>query len=574
MKLTDENVSKILLKNSYISSEDLNKAEKASKDTRISVLDYLYKNDLITKDLLGQAISESFNVPYFDLNSKQPDREVVTQLPEDLAKNLRVVLYEITESKAYFTTDSPENMNSIGAQLSAFFPEKEILISYSLPDDIDQTFLFYRKSLETRFSQIVEQGERVAPNILNQIFEDALLLKASDIHCEPQEDTVIVRFRVDGVLQEAGNLDKTLYENVLNRIKILSRLRIDEHFAAQDGAIRFHKDDFPVDLRVSITPTLDGEKVVIRVLSAYLSQLSLADLGLSEKDQETLKSAARKPFGMILATGPTGSGKTTTLYSLIRLLNKPDVNITTIEDPVEYKVPLVNQIQVNNATNLTFAKGLRSIVRQDPDVILVGEIRDLETADIAVNAALTGHLMLSSFHANDASTTIPRMLDMGIEPFLLASTLELIVAQRLVRRICNSCVYSIELDRDKYIHLVPELNRYFGNEKVTLYAGKGCPVCNGTGYKGRVAIYEFIQNSPELQDLILKVPSDKQIWEVASKQGSTTMFEDGILKVKKGLTTLDEILRVATPPSKSRLTPEVVKVEVRKKPKTTDGNQK
>ena len=262
-----------------------------------------------------------------------------------------------------------------------------------------------------------------------------------------------------------------------------------------------------------------------------------------------ITTAAKKPFGMILVTGPTGSGKTTTLYALVKILNKIDVNIMTIEDPVEYKIMGINQIRVNTQTNLTFAKGLRSIVRQDPDIILVGEIRDKETAEISVNAALTGHLLLSTFHANDSATAIPRLLDMSVEPFLLASTLEVIIAQRLVRKICSNCRASKQVSIATIKKLLPEAEQYFVGKTINLYHGKGCEVCSGSGYKGRTAIFEIIQINKELKELILKNPSTNQIWEVARRYGSRSLFEDGIDKVKNGVTTINELLRVAEPPN-------------------------
>lgn len=388
----------------------------------------------------------------------------------------------------------------------------------------------------------------MAPEIIEEILTDAVSFRTSDIHFEPQEKEVIVRFRIDGVLHEAGRIPKEYYENIVNRLKVQARLRIDEHYAAQDGAIRFVRDGHLIDARLSLIPTLDGEKIVLRLLADYMRSFALSDLGLLGDGQKLLEVSAKKPFGMILVTGPTGSGKTTTLYAVLRTLNNPEVNITTIEDPVEFKIPGINQIQVNQQTNLTFAKGLRSIVRQDPDIILVGEVRDQETAEIAVNAALTGHLLLSTFHANDASTAIPRLIDMGIEPFLLSSTLELIIAQRLVRRICESCRYSISVKTISLEKILPKAKKYFSKESITLYKGKGCPKCSGTGYKGRIGIFEFINMNPELQELILKNPSSQQIWEVSEKNGAISLFEDGLEKVKNGLTTLDELLRVANPP--------------------------
>jgi type II secretory ATPase GspE/PulE/Tfp pilus assembly ATPase PilB-like protein len=381
--------------------------------------------------------------------------------------------------------------------------------------------------------------------LVNEIFNDAINLRASDIHFEPNEKEVIVRFRIDGMLIEAGNLPKENYENILNRIKVLSQMRIDEHYAAQDGAIRYFFDNGRVDMRVSVVPVVEGEKVVIRLLSQYVRSFSLYDLGLNSEHEKYLKTSAKKPHGMIIVTGPTGSGKTTTLYALLKFLNKPEINLTTIEDPVEYRLPGINQIQVNSNTNLTFAKGLRSIVRQDPDIILVGEIRDIETAEISVNAALTGHLLLSTFHANDAASTIPRMLDMGVEPFLLSSTLELIIGQRLVRKICENCKTSYNISKSDLKKEVPGLEKYFTKNINTLYKGKGCDVCNGTGYKGRSAIFEFLQITPELEELILKNPSSIEIKKLANKVNGATMFFDGIEKTKSGITTIDEVKRVA-----------------------------
>jgi len=548
MKFDDKTIKEILLKENYITEEDVKSAEDFAKTHHASFIEYLLQENLITKDLLGQAIAESFKVPYADLNSTLPTPEQVQKIPEAIAKKYRTVLFAEEKNKIVVATDNPQDQNLL-PELEKLFSDKKISIAYSLTEDIDASFIHYQKPLETRFSKIIENKGRVAPELLEEIFDDALVLHASDVHFEPRQEDVLVRFRVDGVLHEAGRIPKEYYENILNRIKVQSGLRIDEHFAAQDGSLRYEKDSAVVDLRTSIVPTVEGEKVVLRVLSAYVQGFSLGDLGLSPVHQELLEQAAAKPFGMILVAGPTGSGKTTTLYGLLKLVNSPDVNITTIEDPVEYKVLGVNQIQINPQTNLTFAKGLRSIVRQDPDIILVGEIRDNETAEIAVNAALTGHLLYSTFHANDAATAIPRLLDMGIEPFLLASTLEVIVAQRLVRKICDHCKHSVTKSAGDFT--TPQLKSslsYFEGKSITLYEGKKCEMCGHTGYKGRTAIFEFIQITPEMQNLILRSPSTQEIWQLARKEGSKTLFEDGIEKVKAGVTTLEELLRVAEPP--------------------------
>jgi len=554
-KVESTDIKDILLKDSYVSAENLEKASVWAKSNKSSIEEYLLTQGIITKDILGQAWSEFYKVPYADLNTKLPSPEQVLKIPQGLAVANRIVLFAEDDSGITVASDNPTKAGLLQSQMNVIFPQKKVSFAYSLPEDIEACFVHYRKPLETRFSEIVSSQTRVAPEIIDEIVADALAFKASDIHFEPQEKEVVVRFRVDGVLQEAGRFSKQVYENILNRIKVQAHLRIDEHFSAQDGAIRFVKGKNPalpagenVDMRVSVIPVLDGEKITIRLLAEYVKGFTFSDLGVSGKDQEIFMSAAKKPFGMILVTGPTGSGKTTTLYALLKMLNNPTVNITTIEDPVEYKILGVNSIQVNTQTNLTFAKGLRSIVRQDPDIILVGEIRDLETAEIAVNAALTGHLLFSTFHANDAATAIPRLLDMGVEPFLMASTLELVIAQRLVRKICDQCRVSFTPKAEELDKTFPDTKKFFPKSLPTLYKGKGCKNCGNTGYKGRTAIFEFIEVRGEMRELILKRPSTQEIQELARKNGSLSLFDDGLEKVKNGITTIEELLRVARAP--------------------------
>ena len=548
MKVVNENIKDLLVAGSYISDEDVKKADALVKAGGVSFVDALLRDGVVSNDIIGQALAESYKVPYSDLNSAAITADQIRKISEDQAKSLRVVLFVDADKEVVVTTDDPTKKN-LENELKKIFPSKKIQITYSLPEDIDSMFVHYEKPLDTRFQKIIEEGGgRVVPEILEEIFDDAITYKASDIHFEPQAVIVVIRFRVDGVLHEAGRLPKEYYENVLNRIKVKSALRIDEHFAAQDGSLHYEHKGIAVDMRTSIIPIVEGEKVVLRVLGSYVQGLTFNDLGLSQKNQEILREAADKPFGMILVVGPTGSGKTTTLYSLLKMLNTPDTNITTIEDPVEYKVQGLNQIQVNLATGLTFARGLRAIVRQDPDIILVGEIRDLETAEISVNAALTGHMLLSTFHANDAATAVPRLLDMGIEPFLLSSTMNLIIAQRLVRKICDHCKHSvIKTSADFNTPQLKGVEKYF-KDNMTLYEGKKCEACGFTGYKGRTSIYELIKVTPILQDLLVKRPSAQEIWILARKEGARSVFEDGVDKVKSGLTTIEELIRIAPPP--------------------------
>ncbi len=546
MNLEGIKLKEILLKGDYVSAADFARAEEYAHSHHATALEFLLSSGLLTKELLGQAIAENYEVSFTDLSSTPPTRKQVLKIPEEVAKEYLVVLAKETQDNVVIATPNPKNSKLLKI-LKPLFPTQNITLSYAFLEDVEQCLSCYNQPLEARFIGIIESQQHVAPKILEEIFKDALLYRASDVHFEPREKEVITRFRIDGVLQEVGKLPIAHYENILNRIKVQAKMRIDEHLSAQDGALQFTKDGINVDARVSVVPTLNGEKVVLRLLSEYVKTLSLTDLGLSSRNLSQLSESAKMPFGMILVTGPTGSGKTTTLYALLKTLDNPDVNITSIEDPVEYRVPSMNQIQVNTATNLTFAKGLRSIVRQDPDIILVGEIRDKDTAEVAVNAALTGHILFSTFHANDAATAIPRLIDIGVEPYLAASTLNLIISQRLLRRICENCRYSETILTKNLSGIFKDVKKYFRESKVTLYKGKGCAACNFTGYKGRIGIFEFIILSKELRDLIVKSPSSQDIWKVAKAQGASTLFEDGIEKVKTGISTLEELLRIAPP---------------------------
>ena len=541
----DENeVLGLLVSGSYISGEDAKKAAEFAKSRSVPAIDYLLAEGFITKELLGQALAEFYKVPYANLERYPPSPEQVLLIPEEKAAKYTALVFSELPSVVRVATSDPTQKGLI-TELEKKFKPKKVELAYAPVDDIKPLFIYYRKPLETRFSSIVTAQKRVAPEILDAVITDSLAFKASDIHIEPQAEDVIVRFRIDGVLYEAGHLPKEQYAGIVNHVKVRTHMRIDEHFAAQDGAMRYGANGDTVDLRVSVVPTLDGERIAIRILSRYVRRFNLSELGLSLDDQKLLLDSSQKPFGMILAVGPTGSGKTTTLYALIRGFNRPDVNIMTIEDPVEYKVAGLNQIQVNPQTNLTFAKGLKSIIRQDPNIILVGEIRDQETAEIAVNAALTGHLLLSTFHSNDAASAIPRLLNIGIEPFLLSSTLELIVAQRLVRKICPKCRYTAADTEAGVKKLLPEALQKTSPQPTAIYKGKGCDVCNHTGYHGRTALFELIKVTAEMHDLILKSPSTREIWGLAKKQGSRSLFEDGIRKVENGVTTIEELMRVA-----------------------------
>lgn len=398
-------------------------------------------------------------------------------------------------------------------------------------------------------NKINEQLKKSSDELSIIEFVDALIQEgfysgASDVHIEPEEKDVVARLRIDGVLHDVVIYPKIIHSAVITRIKVIAGLRTDEHQAAQDGRFKLSAGQGFIDIRVSIAPTYYGENTVMRVLTQQ-KELSLQEIGLTDDDLEKAHSAAGRPHGMILSCGPTGSGKTTTLYAIIKLLNTRDVSIITIEDPIEYSIGGIDQIQVNPKTGLTFADGLRSILRQDPDILMVGEIRDEDTAHIAVNAALTGHLLLSTLHTNDAPTALPRLVDMGVEPFLVASTVNVIIGQRLVRRICDHCKESYTLTEDNLNELnkLVNIETFKGNTK--FYRGRGCAVCGESGYKGRVGIYEVLEMAENIRALVMSRASSDDIKYVAIKNGMTTMLDDGIKKAIAGITTIEEVLRVA-----------------------------
>lgn len=402
------------------------------------------------------------------------------------------------------------------------------------------------EDFKAKIEKELSQGINVSIiNLIDLLIKHAFFLHSSDIHIDPLEKSIRVRFRVDGVLEDLYSLPKEIHSEIISRIKVLSGLRTDEHYTAQDGRFRsLISDTGSVDVRVSIIPTYHGENVVLRLLADNAEQFTLETLGFNEEDQKKIIHAIKNPTGMILVTGPTGSGKTTTLYTLIKMLNKPDVSIVTIEDPIEYAIEGVEQIQVNARTGLTFATGLRSILRQDPNIIMVGEIRDTETAGIAVNTALTGHLLLSTLHTNDSATTLPRLLDMKIEPFLVASTISLAIGQRLVRKICENCKEEKILSEEEFYRLSEAIPKDILGDNKKFFEGKGCAKCGGSGYLGRIVINEILVANDEIRSAVLLKASSADLKQIAIKNGMTTMLVDGIKKAERGITTIQEILRV------------------------------
>jgi len=437
----------------------------------------------------------------------------------------------------------------------------------ALEDDLQSVFAKYGKAVSADFRKTIQESikdslklrgveakkaalEVPIVSLTDNLISYAASLGATDIHIEPLANEVLVRFRIDGLLREVTRLAKEIHPAIVARIKILSDLQIDEHNKPQDGRIRYKHANTIFDIRIAIMPTLYGEKVEMRLLAASTKPMSLSSLGMLEDTIKVAKNNLKKTTGMILVTGPTGCGKTTTLYAMLNMLNNPGVNIVTIEDPIEYELKYVNQTQVNAKAGITFSTGLRAILRQDPNIIMVGEIRDKDTAEIAVHAALTGHLVLSTLHTNDAATAIPRLMDLGIPPFLISSTLNLVIAQRLVRRICRECIESYPVPQAVLRTINKQLKISKGElaqpyELKQLYRGKGCASCSFTGYRGRLAIYETLSMNNEAREYIQQPNfSLDNLKKLIFSKKNSTLFEDGLQKAELGLTTIEEILRV------------------------------
>ena len=556
MDLSNEKVKSLIADLKLIAADQLDAAFQEAERAKQPLATVLVEKDLISDDNIGKVIADHLGYPFIDLDTVAIDPAVLELLPEVVAKKQKAIVFSRDRDAIKVAMVNPGNLALIN--LLRKKTGQEVILFYTTSENIRSALAKYQTAIETEFGEIIQanisaakQGAKAEDvpiiKIVDTLIEHAYQNKASDIHLEPTDQKTLVRFRIDGILHDIIGLPKELHPLLITRLKILAQLRTDEHQSAQDGKIRTDVDDEKVDIRVSIIPIVEGEKAVLRLLSEKARQVSLEDLGLSHQDLLTLKKAYAKPYGMILATGPTGAGKTTTLYAILKILNKREVNISTIEDPVEYDIEGVNQIQANPKTNLTFASGLRSILRQDPNIIMVGEIRDEETAGIAINAAMTGHLVLSTLHTNDAPTALPRFLNMGIEPFLIASTVNVIIAQRLVRRNCARCVVSrtvttAELQREFSAKLISSVLPR-GKKEVRLYAGKGCTVCGNTGYAGRVGVFEVLVVSEKIRELIMQRVDADQIRTQAIAEGMKTMVLDGVQKALAGITTLSEVLR-------------------------------
>ncbi len=560
-------IGQLLVNNKLITEEQFLKAIELQKKEGGRIGSNLIKLGFITDDRLVQFLSKQYGVPEINLSGEQIDPAIVKFIPYEVAYKYQI--FPVSKNGASLTVAMADPSNVFAIDDIKFMTgynvtpvvaseatiKEAISIYYEQQSDALQTVMDSMTDFKDEGLDLIRETEEdldisalktavdEAPvvKLVNLILSEAITRGASDIHLEPYEKSLRVRYRIDGVLYDVMQPPMKLKAALSSRIKIMSELDIAERRLPQDGRIKLKIKDRSVDLRVSTLPTLFGEKIVMRILDKSSLSLELTKLGFEEQALSDFNEAISSPYGMVLVTGPTGSGKTTTLYSALSTINKIDVNIMTAEDPVEYNLLGINQVHVREEIGLTFAAALRSFLRQDPDIIMVGEIRDFETAEIAVKAALTGHLVLSTIHTNDAPSTISRLLNMGIEPFLVSASVVLILAQRLCRKVCQQC---------KEEEAVPEsalLSIGFSQDEINTFKcvrGKGCPSCNGTGYKGRIALYEVMPVKEELKELILKGGSTSEIKKMAVTLGMKTLRMSGLTKVKEGLTSIEEVLRV------------------------------
>lgn len=589
MRVSDSTIEKLLQQGGIVTESQLAElhveAERSHRDLQTVVLD----EKIMTDAQLTQLIGDYIGVPFVQIEPKDIPDEVLKKISEHIARQYSVVLFAIDEdgipSLAMEDPDDVQALNfiqkEVGYNIKVFLATKgnilDCLENYrgSMNEELDEVIAVQTDA--TAETQAVKEDDFAENSpiaqTVNLLLEYAIKSSASDIHIEPREEFVQVRYRIDGVLKEVNKLPRNVLGALVSRIKILSNLKIDERRVPQDGRFKIKVSGKQYALRVSTLPIADGEKVVMRILDESNQAITLEQLGYWGLSLTTVKEAMLQPNGMILVTGPTGSGKSTSLFSVLSELNTPDVNISTIEDPVEYKIPGVNQTQTNPKAGMTFASGLRALLRQDPNIIMVGEIRDTETANLGVQAALTGHLVFSTLHTNNAATCLPRLLDMGIEPFLIASTVKAVIGQRLVRRLCSQCriqytpdanelavieeSFNITSDKFAYIHTLDAqaaADHIGGDAPVATtetsithlwkHSPEGCDDCRHTGFRGRIGVYEVLGMSNAIQKLITANATSSDIQDEAIDEGMVTMQTDGFIKALRGATTVEEVLRV------------------------------
>lgn len=576
-----DRLKQILLRDNLISADDLDSALEEQSQTGEELSKILVRSNLIDREILAQVLSESLAMPIINVLRLKVFNEVLGLIPQDLAVRYKILPISLIGEHLTLAMADPlnifiiDNVNALtGYTINPIIGreediEKAIEQYYAeapKPEEEEveeagtETFADIMKDIQDTEDELelmqeastsasgVEEISEEAPiiRLTDTIIQQSVLAKASDVFIEPMEKCVRIRYRIDGVIREIDRLAKVLHFPIISRIKVVCNLDISEHRLPQDGRFKtIISGNKEVDFRVNVLPTAFGEKIVLRVLDQDGSVLDVNKLGFEDLALQRIQECAVKPHGMILTCGPTGSGKTTTLYSILKYVDSPEKNIVTVEDPVEYQMPTINQVNVRPQMGLTFTSSLRSILRQDPDIILIGEIRDSETLDIAVKAALTGHLVLSSLHTTTAAGSVVRMMNMGIEPFLICSSVLAIIAQRLLRRVCPACkeAYVVEPTVAEKVGLT----RLYPDDKHELYRGKGCKKCFKTGYKGRVGITEVLMLSPQIREKILNREGEMKVKEQARREGMKTMREDGLAKAMQGLTTLEEVLRITAP---------------------------
>lgn len=591
MRISNDTLIKILTRNNVVDDEQVASLKEKAERSERTLQSIVLAEKVIDEPTLTKLFAEYADIPYIEIDPKNITQEALSLIPERIARQYNAVVFQVDEATKliHLAMDDPDDIQATS------FIQKQIgentRIYIASHNNILQALENYRGNVNEELEQVIDvqreddgSSQQVSESdiaedspiaqTVNLLLEYAIRSQASDIHIEPREEYVQVRYRIDGVLQEVNRLPRNVLGALVSRIKILSNLKIDERRVPQDGRFKIKIAGKQYALRVSTLPIADGEKVVMRILDESNQSVTLEQLGYWGKSLEIINSAIAEPNGMVLITGPTGSGKSTSLFSVLSMLNKPDVNISTIEDPVEYKIFGVNQTQTNAKAGMTFATGLRALLRQDPNIIMVGEIRDGETANLAVQAALTGHLVFSTLHTNNAATCLPRLLDMDIEPFLIASTVKAVVGQRLVRRLCLNCrveyaptpqeVENIIMllnakDSNNFSHInemvIAAKEQHVGgdtpistSEKTVTKLWKanpeGCNECSHTGYKGRVGIYEVLGNTIAVQKLIMANATSNQIQDQAISEGMMTMQTDGLIKALRGNTTVEEVLRV------------------------------
>lgn len=551
MKQTRKRLGELLIEEGLITAEQLS-ATIEEKDSTQKLGDVLLQKGFITEQKLVEVLENQLGIPHISLFHYPFDTNLFTLVSKELARRNLIIPLKKDGNKLYIAMADPMDFIviddlrlSTGFQIETAIATKDDVLKainkyYDDDDGFDELLDELPQSENGRNDDVTDQNSPIV-KLVNQILTNAVLQKASDIHIDPQETKMVIRYRIDGVLRAERVLPRHMQSVFTARIKIMSNLDITEHRIPQDGRIKLNLDFYPIDLRVSTLPTMFGEKIVMRLLDMGSTLNDISKLGFNSLNFKRFSEMIEKPTGIVLITGPTGSGKSSTLYAALNRLNNETVNIITIEDPVEYQLEGINQIQVNPNVGMTFAAGLRSILRQDPNIIMVGEIRDKETAEVAIRASLTGHLVLSTLHTNDSIGTVTRLIDMGVEPFLLASTLSGVIAQRLVRKVCRDCA---EVHEPSKREVEIFAKRGMKIDKVT--RGKGCSFCNMTGYKGRIALHEVLVIDEEIQRSIMNGESFQKLKEQAKRNKTIFLIDDGLLKVKQGITTTEEVLRAAT----------------------------